>query len=79
MIQKRGRGLGICRKLSTEQEKQLRTIIRDKTPNQGKLLLAPVDPAERSAGDPARVWHQDAVSNHGQVLEQRLQRRGIRR
>ena len=40
MIQKRGRRHGTCRTLSPEQEKGLRLMIRDKTPDQLKLPFA---------------------------------------
>ena len=37
---KRGRPQGVCRKLSSEQEKQLQRMIRDKQPDQLKLPFA---------------------------------------
>ena len=39
-IKKRGRPVGSCRKLSQEQEKQIRKAIRDKCPDQLKLPFA---------------------------------------
>ena len=40
ILGKRGRRLGACRTLTDEQEKQVRTIIRDKAPEQLKLSFA---------------------------------------
>lgn len=40
ILGKRGRRLGMCRTLTNDQEREVRTIIRDKTPDQLKLAFA---------------------------------------